>query len=58
LKNYLIFAATQSGGLIANTFVLLATAPYVPLVLAKLFAIGAGFVVNFSLARGVVFRAR
>jgi putative flippase GtrA len=58
LKNYLMFALTQSGGLIANTLVLLATAPYVPLVLAKLFAIGAGFVVNFSLARGFVFRAR
>jgi putative flippase GtrA len=58
LKNYLMFAITQSGGLIANTLVLLATAPYVPLLLAKLFAIGAGFVVNFSLARGLVFRAR
>lgn len=58
LKNYFMFALTQSGGLAANTLVLLATAPHVPLVLAKLFAIGAGFVVNFSLARGVVFRAR
>lgn len=58
LMNYLVFALTQSGGLAANTLVLLATAPYVPLVLAKLFAIAAGFVVNFSLARGLVFRAR
>lgn len=57
LKGYLMFTLTQSGGLAANTLVLLATAPHVPLVLAKLFAIAAGFVVNFSLARGVVFRA-
>lgn len=57
LRDYLFFAATQSGGLIANTVTLVLTAPYVPLVVAKIFAIGAGFVVNFTLARLIVFRA-
>jgi putative flippase GtrA len=32
-------------------------APYVPLVVAKIIGIGAGFVVNFTLARFLVFRA-
>jgi putative flippase GtrA len=36
---------------------LVLTAPLVPLIVAKIFAIGAGFVVNFSLARLIVFRA-
>jgi putative flippase GtrA len=57
LKDYFFFAATQVGGLIANTVTLVLTAPLVPLIVAKLFAIGAGFVVNFSLARLIVFRA-
>ena len=57
LRDYLFFAATQSGGLIANTVTLLLTAPFVPLIVAKIFAIGAGFVVNFTLARLIVFRA-
>lgn len=57
LKDYLFFAATQVGGLIANTTALLLTAPYVPLLVAKIIAIGFGFVVNFTLARFIVFRA-
>lgn len=56
-RDYLFFAATQSGGFFANTATLLLTAPLVPLPVAKLFAIGAGFVVNFTLARLIVFRA-
>ena len=56
-KDYLFFAATQVGGLIANTTALVLTAPYVPLLVAKLIAIGFGFVVNFTLARFIVFRA-
>ena len=63
--DYLFFAATQIGGLIANTTALvvsvklltpLVSAP-VSLVLAKIIGIGAGFVVNFTLARFLVFRA-
>lgn len=56
LKDYLFFAATQITGLIANTTALVLAAPYVPLVVAKIIGIGAGFVVNFSLARFLVFR--
>jgi putative flippase GtrA len=56
-QDYLFFATTQVGGLIANTVTLLLAAPYVPLLIAKIFGIGAGFVVNFSLARLIVFRA-
>jgi putative flippase GtrA len=56
-QDYFFFAATQIGGLIANTVMLVLTAPLVPLIVAKIFGIGAGFVVNFSLARFFVFRA-
>jgi putative flippase GtrA len=58
LSDYLTFVLTQVGGFLANTIVLVAAAPYVPLVVAKLFGIAAGFVVNFSLARLIVFRTR
>jgi putative flippase GtrA len=44
-------------GLIANTTALVLAAPYVPLIVAKIIGIGAGFVVNFTLARFLVFRA-
>jgi putative flippase GtrA len=58
VADYLTFALTQVGGFLAHTAVLVAAAPYVPLVVAKLFGIGVGFLVNFSLARGIVFRTR
>ena len=57
LNDYLFFATTQIGGLIANTTALVLTAPLVPLLVAKIIAIGFGFVVNFTLARFIVFRA-
>jgi len=57
LKDYLFFAATQIGGLVANTTALVLTAPLVPLIVAKIIAIGFDFVVNFTLARFIVFRA-
>jgi putative flippase GtrA len=56
-KDYLFFAATQVGGLVANTTALVLTAPLVPLIVAKIIAIAFGFVVNFTLARFIVFRA-
>jgi putative flippase GtrA len=58
LPDYLTFVLTQVGGFVANTIALVAAAPHVPLVVAKIFGIGAGFIVNFSLARLIVFRAR
>ncbi len=58
LKDYLMFVLTQVGGFVAHTAMLVAAAPYVPLWLAKLLGIGVGFVVNFTLARAIVFRSR
>jgi putative flippase GtrA len=43
-------------GFVAHTATLVIAAKYVPLPLAKLFGIGVGFVVNFTLARAFVFR--
>jgi putative flippase GtrA len=56
LGGYLLFAASQISGFIAHTAVLVAAAKYFPLPVAKLFGIGVGFVVNFTLARMIVFR--
>jgi putative flippase GtrA len=58
LPDYFTFVLTQVGGFLANTAVLVAAAPHVPLIVAKIFGIGAGFIVNFSLARLIVFRTR
>jgi putative flippase GtrA len=55
-RPYLLFAASQVAGFIAHTATLVIAAKYVPLPLAKLFGIGVGFVVNFTLARVIVFR--
>lgn len=57
-RDYYMFAATQVGGFLANTTILLLAAPYVPLIVAKILAIGGGFLVNFTLARAIVFRER
>jgi putative flippase GtrA len=57
-KAYFMFVATQVGGFLASTTVLLLAAPYVPLIVAKILGIGGGFLVNFTLARAIVFRAR
>jgi putative flippase GtrA len=53
---YLLFAASQISGFLAHTVMLVAAAKYFPLPVAKLFGIGVGFVVNFTLARLIVFR--
>jgi len=57
---YLAFVGSGIAGLIANTATLLIAAKLLllPVVLAKVLAIGASFLVNFSLARFVVFRPR
>jgi putative flippase GtrA len=47
---------SQIAGFIAHTAMLVAAAKYFPLPVAKLFGIGVGFVVNFTLARVIVFR--
>lgn len=55
-RPYFLFAASQVAGFVAHTATLVIAAKYVPLPLAKLFGIGVGFVVNFTLARAIVFR--
>ena len=56
VRAYFLFAASQFGGFLAHTAMLVAAAKFFPLPIAKLFGIGVGFVVNFTLARVVVFR--
>jgi putative flippase GtrA len=60
LRAYAGFIGSGLAGLIANTATLLIAAKLLllPVVLAKLLAIGVSFLVNFSLARFVVFRPR
>ena len=58
LKDYLAFCASQVGGLVANTTTVFVASYFMPVLLAKVLAIGAGFLVNFSLSHFVVFRAR
>jgi len=57
-RAYLTFAASGVLGLIADTAALLIASRFLPIMLAKLVAIGAGFVVNFSMSHFVVFRPR
>lgn len=57
LRDYFGFAASQVAGLLANTATVLVASYAVPVLVAKLLAIGASFVVNFSLTHLVVFPA-
>src|SRR5262245_4312416 len=57
-RDYLAFVASGIAGVITNTTVLVIASYWVPVVLAKLLAIGASFLVNFSLSHFVVFRPR
>ena len=59
-RAYAGFIGSGLAGLIANTATLLVAAELLllPVVLAKVLAIGVSFLVNFSLARFVVFRPR
>jgi putative flippase GtrA len=56
-RAYLTFAASGILGWIANTATVLVATRFVPVIAAKILAIGAGFVVNFSMSHFVVFRA-
>src|SRR4051794_2937683 len=58
LRDYVTFAASQGGGLVANTATVFALAYLMPVLLAKALAIGASFLVNFSLSHWLVFRRR
>lgn len=56
LRAYLAFAASQALGLAAGTATLLVAALVLPVLFAKLIAIGATFLLNFSMSHFVVFR--
>ncbi len=56
LKDYLTFVTSQTGGLVANTAVVFIASYFIPVLLGKLIAIGASFLVNFYLSHSVVFR--
>ena len=58
LKAYVTFAATQAGGLIANTVTVFVASYFVHVLIAKVLAIGASFVVDFTLSHLIVFRRR
>lgn len=53
---YLAFIASQGVGLIAATTTLVLAALVVPVLYAKLLAIGVSFLVNFSISHLLVFR--
>jgi putative flippase GtrA len=57
-RAYGTFVASGIAGVIANTSVLFVASYWMPVLAAKLLAIVASFVVNFSLSHFVVFRAR
>ena len=58
LKAYTGFAASQIAGLIANTATVLIASYFMPVLIGKVLAIAASFLVNFTLSHFVVFRKR
>jgi len=56
-RDYARFALSGAAGLTASTATVVVVAQFFPVWFAKLAAIGAGFVVNFSLSHFVVFRS-
>jgi putative flippase GtrA len=56
IKAYLAFVVSQILGLIAATTTLVLAALVLPVLYAKLLAIGVSFLVNFSISHFVVFR--
>jgi putative flippase GtrA len=57
-KDYGKFVASQTGGLLANTATVFIASYFFPVLVSKLIAIGATFLVNFSLSHFVVFKPR
>jgi len=58
LRDYGTFVASGVAGVITNTTVLVVLSYWIPVLAAKLLAILASFLVNFSLSHFVVFRPR
>ena len=57
-KAYFTFLVSQVAGLLANTTTVFVASYFMPVLLGKVLAIGASFLVNFSLSHFVVFRKR
>jgi putative flippase GtrA len=57
-RDYGTFVASGIAGVIANTTTLVVASYWVPVLVAKLMAIGVSFLVNFTLSHFVVFRSR
>ncbi len=55
-RAYGAFVLSGIAGVVANTTTLVIASYWIPVLLAKLLAIGASFAVNFSLSHFVVFR--
>lgn len=55
-RSYFTFAASGVLGWITNTVVVVLVSRFLPIALAKIVAIGAGFIVNFSMSHFFVFR--
>jgi putative flippase GtrA len=58
LKAYVGFAASQFAGLVANTTTVYIASFFMEVWIGKVLAIGASFLVNFSLSHFVVYRKR
>ena len=57
-RAYITFILSQAGGLIANTTTVFVLSYFMPAWMAKIPAIGASFIVDFTLSYLVVFRRR
>jgi putative flippase GtrA len=55
-RSYFAFVLAQLAGFAANTTTVVIASLFMPVLLGKLCAIGASFVVNFSLSHFVIFR--
>ena len=58
VKTYFSFMLSQVAGFLANTATVFLASYVMPVLVGKLLAIGASFLVNFSLSHFVVFRRR
>ena len=58
VRAYITFILSQAGGLIANTATVFILSYFMPAWMAKIPAIGASFIVDFTLSYLVVFRRR
>jgi putative flippase GtrA len=57
-KAFVGFALSQVAGLVANTTTVLVASYFMPVLVGKVLAIGASFLVNFTLSHFIVFRKR